>query len=550
MIGNTAIGLDVGTQAVRAVELSLGRGRPVVRRIAQVGLPVGAVVAGEVMDMPAVSAALRRLWKEGGFTSHDVVVGVANSRVVARVVDLPAMPDAELRSSLRWQVQDLIPIPVDDAELDIQVLERPDEDAKPDARVKALLIAAHRDMLRSLLAALEGASLRATRIDLVPFALVRALSQPESWLADDGGNYEVIVGSGAGVTNVVVHQHGVAQFVRSLPTGGSAVTEALADDLGIEVASAESLKRAGATTSTESARAEIVASDTLVPLASDVAGSLDFHLAELGRANLRRVVLSGGGVRLHALRHALEDQLTVEVVDGDPFATLDVSKCGVDEATLDGFRDLFGTAVGLALAGRTSEAISLLPSDVQTQRAERRQMMTASAGVGVFAALLVGLAFARGTQVDGARAAATKAEARATATQAKVGALSDVEKLQSEIATGRETAVHVLQSDVDWPAMLRDVATVIPNDVWLSSFHGERDAITGVTELQMIAEGPSQTAGAKWLLRMADLDQIDDAWLSSARKNPSTGIVEFTTSANVPSGQATRRVAKFSGDDK
>ena len=176
-MASQVIGLDVGTHAVRAVELSLGRGLPVVRRMAQVALPPGAVVAGEVVEPSTVSAALRRLWKEGGFRKRSVVVGVANQRVVARMADLPALPEDELRSSLPFQVQDLIPIPVEEAQLDFQVIERLQGPAGEE-QLRVMLVAAHRDMLRSLLAALEGADLKAERIDLVPFALIRARPPP------------------------------------------------------------------------------------------------------------------------------------------------------------------------------------------------------------------------------------------------------------------------------------------------------------------------------------------------------------------------------------
>src|SRR5207248_4633929 len=102
VMASEVIGLDIGTHAVRAVELSLGRGRPVVRRMGQVTVPPGAVSAGEIIDASEVSAALKRLWKEVGFRSTSVIVGVANSRVVARMAELPDLPDAERRTSLRY----------------------------------------------------------------------------------------------------------------------------------------------------------------------------------------------------------------------------------------------------------------------------------------------------------------------------------------------------------------------------------------------------------------------------------------------------------------
>ena len=110
------IGLDIGSTAVRAVELV---GSPLtVVRASQVALPPGAVESGEVRDPGAVSDALRKLWSEGGFKGRQVWLGVGNQRVVVREISLPYLPEKELRSSLGFQVQEFIPMPVDDAVLD------------------------------------------------------------------------------------------------------------------------------------------------------------------------------------------------------------------------------------------------------------------------------------------------------------------------------------------------------------------------------------------------------------------------------------------------
>ena len=108
-----AVGLDVGTSAVRAVELVLGREQVTLTRFGQVALPPGAVRGAEIIDAPAVAAAIRRLWREAGFRSRTVIVGVGNQRVVVRQADLPDMSAEDLRSALQFQAQDLIPIPLE-----------------------------------------------------------------------------------------------------------------------------------------------------------------------------------------------------------------------------------------------------------------------------------------------------------------------------------------------------------------------------------------------------------------------------------------------------
>src|SRR5437762_1837655 len=115
------IGLDIGSTAIRAAEVSTSGGKPRLVRVAQVPTPAGAVASGEIRDPDQVSDAIRELWRSARFRSKDVMLGVGNQRVVVREVTLPWLEEKELRQSLPFQVQEFVPIPVDDAVLDYHV---------------------------------------------------------------------------------------------------------------------------------------------------------------------------------------------------------------------------------------------------------------------------------------------------------------------------------------------------------------------------------------------------------------------------------------------
>src|SRR2546423_2671084 len=118
-----AIGLDIGSSAVRAAEVSLDGNRPTVHRFGQVALPAGAVVDGEVADVGQVADAIKRLWALAGFKSRSVVVGLSSQRVIVRQADLPQMSRDDLASALAFEAQELIPIPIEDALLDAAILQ-------------------------------------------------------------------------------------------------------------------------------------------------------------------------------------------------------------------------------------------------------------------------------------------------------------------------------------------------------------------------------------------------------------------------------------------
>jgi type IV pilus assembly protein PilM len=125
------IGLDIGSTAVRAVELAGGSGgKPSLLRIAQQPLPPGAVAGGEIREPSQVSDAIRELWHMGKFKGRQVILGVGNQRVVVREVALPWLEEKELRESLPFRVREFVPIPIEEAILDYQVVEEFEEEGR------------------------------------------------------------------------------------------------------------------------------------------------------------------------------------------------------------------------------------------------------------------------------------------------------------------------------------------------------------------------------------------------------------------------------------
>jgi len=348
--GRTAVGLDIGTSAVRAAEMSLRKRPAVLERFGQVALPVGAVRNGEVFDVDAVAAAIRHLWSSAGFTSKSVVLGVSNQKVVVRQVDLPWMPLAELRASLPFQVLDFIPMPVEDAVLDFHVLEEVTDERGARA-LRVLLVAAVRPMVEAAMAAARKAGLQVSAVDLTPFAVLRALSaQPADGLAHVP---EALVDVGASITNIVVHQGGVPRFVRILLMGGDDVTGAVAERVGVPHESAEAMKvqlgLAGAgSEGPDSHPASGVIGSTVAQLVEEVRGSLNYYLAQPSALRIGRIVLSGGGGKLAGLDAWLSAATRLPVEAAEPLAGVRLGRLGLTAEQLDHVRPMAVTPLGLA----------------------------------------------------------------------------------------------------------------------------------------------------------------------------------------------------------
>ncbi|MGN6783408.1 MAG: pilus assembly protein PilM, partial [Marmoricola sp.] len=248
-------------------------------------------------------------------------MGIANSGVMVRQILLDGMPPADFRQALRYQVQDSLPMPVDDANLDYHLLEELDHAAEgedPRRMLRILLVAAAREVVDPFVEAVRHAGLRTSGVDLLPFALVRART-PGGPVAL--GETEAIVDIGADVVSVVVHTGGVPRFVRIVPgLGGGSITQAVQDAYQWTWEDAERTKvylgLPGYATLDDSQReattgpvdgfdhpAQKVVVDAATALVGEIATTLDFFRASAAESaetdptatEVGRVVLSGSG---------------------------------------------------------------------------------------------------------------------------------------------------------------------------------------------------------------------------------------------------------------
>jgi type IV pilus assembly protein PilM len=359
------IGLDIGSTAVRAVELT-GGDPPTVVKAAQVPLPAGAVENGEVKEPEVVTEALRELWERGGFKAKRVYMGVGNQRVVVREIALPYLPEKELRASLGFQVQEFIPMAVDEAVLDYDPIGEFEQDDRKMLRM--LLVAAQRQMVDMVVSAATGAKLEPVGLDLVPFAMVRSVGTTGVGMDLEEEGDEAVIDIGAHVTNIVVHARGTVRFVRILPSGGRDVTLAIARGIGVEDDVAERLKRGEeveletpprvdredgeeVAEAPDTSRVREIAMQRAASFVDEIRSSLEFYTAQAQGARIARVLVTGGGSKLEGLLELLRQRIPVEVEAGQVFQHTR-SQLSLSAEALAEAEPVLAVAVGLAIPGR------------------------------------------------------------------------------------------------------------------------------------------------------------------------------------------------------
>jgi len=349
-MARSLLGLDIGTSSVRAAEVSTKTDPPTMERFASVALPRGAVTGGEVSDPGIVAAAVKELASKGRFSVKRTAIGIANQKVVVRQIDMPAMEESELQGALRFQAQEYIPIPIEDAILDFQVLDETVNEAG-ERTFKVLLVAAQRDMVNGFVSVAQEAGLDPAVVDLSPFASMRALAAAVPLLGPRES--EAIIDIGAGVTNIVVHEQSKPRFVRILPMGGADVTDALVSGLGIDAEEAESVKaRVGLSPEGGPVPADGAAKlieQRASAFVDEVRGSIDYYLTQQGSARISTVILTGGGSKLPGLHERLSAALHLPVEEGQPLTRVRLGKISQTPDELAQMSAICAVSIGLSL---------------------------------------------------------------------------------------------------------------------------------------------------------------------------------------------------------
>jgi len=213
--------------------------------------------------------------------------------------------------------------------------------------MRVLLVAAATNMVEIFVDTVAAAGLRPSGVDLIPFAVARAVSDAARGEVGIEGA-EAIVDVGAGVTNVLVHQNGEAQFVRILLTGGDTATKALMEELEVTFDEAEAQKL-DLHSGVGSSKASEVVEDCVKDLVGEIQGSLDYYLGLEDAAPIGSVLLTGGGSMTPGLGAALEAALEMNVYGAAPLSQLASNKSGLKENQIAQVEPVAAAAVGLAM---------------------------------------------------------------------------------------------------------------------------------------------------------------------------------------------------------
>jgi type IV pilus assembly protein PilM len=337
------IGLDIGSSAVKLVELREKKGEYHLVRLGLEPLSPEAIVDGSIMDSSLVVDAIHKLNDEAKVKAAQYATSLSGHSVIIKKIQLPAMSHDELSESIQWEAEQYIPFDINDVRMDYVVLPEAEVGGE---QMEVLLVAVKRDKVNDYQSVISQTGKTPALIDIDVFAIQNAY---EINYDLDPLKVVALINMGAGVTNINILARGNTVFWRDITFGGNQFTESLQREFNLSFEQAEGLKRGETIGRYSPAEARPILDSVSEEMASEIQKTFDFFSATSSEGPVEELVLSGGCSLTPNLQQVLRDRFGVPTETMDPLRRVHFKDSEFDGEWLRSISPRLAVAVGLAI---------------------------------------------------------------------------------------------------------------------------------------------------------------------------------------------------------
>lgn len=311
------VGIDISSSAVKLLQLSRQGDRYRVEHYAVEPLPPNAVVEKNVVEVEAVGDAIRRAVERSGTKAKYAAAAVAGNAVITKLIPMPGdLNDDELEAQVELEAVNYIPYPIDEVNMDFDVLGP--MPGNPDM-LQVLLAASRAEIVESRSSALEIGGLTPKVMDVEAFAIENAFSLLDDSLGTSPDTIVALVDIGATVTTLSVLRDGRGVYSREQMFGGKQLTDEVMRRYGLSYEEAGMAKRQGGLP--DSYELEVL-SQFKESLVQQISRLLQFFYAGSEYGRVDQIVLAGGCASIPGIAAQVEEQLGIPSVVANPLAQM------------------------------------------------------------------------------------------------------------------------------------------------------------------------------------------------------------------------------------
>jgi type IV pilus assembly protein PilM len=352
---NSVLGIDIGSSAIKVVQLRKKNGRAVLETYGELALgPYGGRGVGQSVQLPPdkVASALSDLMKEKevGVSTNKCGLSIPFASSLMSEISMPNVNEKQLAVMVPLEARKYIPVPINEVMLDWSLVPKSEvrENGEPQSptsdKVDVLVVAIHNDTIARYQTIVTQAGLDASFFEIEIFSTMRSV-------LDEALRPVLIIDMGAASTKLYIVERGIIRNSHTINRGSQDITSTISQSLGLTPEKAEIMKR------------EVGLSGTDKNLTDVITLSLDYIFSEINTVMLAfekkynktvsKTLLVGGGAALKGILEHAKENLKTEVELGLPFNK--VSAPAFLDNILRETGPEFAVAIGLALRRLSEE---------------------------------------------------------------------------------------------------------------------------------------------------------------------------------------------------
>jgi type IV pilus assembly protein PilM len=331
--------LDIGTNAIRVVQLSKsGTGSWSLEHYGYTPLPANISNADSADAKHRLGETIMTAIGQSGIRTKDVVVGLPSQKTFTTVIDVPSMGEAELKSTIKYQIDQYIPMAIDDAKVDWQLLGQSLRDPK---QLEVLLTSTAISYAEDRLELVEGLGLNVIAAEPDPIAMVRSV------LPEGVTDARLIIDVGEQSTDIVMTYGDAPRLVRTVPIGLTTLIKSAVQNLNVQDEQARQfILKFGLAPDRLEGQVLRALESTLENFISELSKSIKFFQTRYPSISVGGIIASGFGSSIPRFNDYVAAKTSLQVMLGNPWQRVKVSQA--DQQKLTPISYEFATAIGLA----------------------------------------------------------------------------------------------------------------------------------------------------------------------------------------------------------
>jgi type IV pilus assembly protein PilM len=336
--GGDFFALDIGTNAVRVVQLAPSGNGWSLQHFGYAPLDEKTAAAAGPENLRRLGDVIMTAIGQSGIKEKNVVIGLPSNKTFTTVIEIPAMPEAELKSTLKYQVDQYIPMAVNEAKVDWALLGTSLHDAK---QLEVLIASTANTYAEERLEFVESLGLNVIAAEPDPLAMVRSLLPPGV------PDARLIIDMGEQSTDLAITFGDSPRLVRTIPTGVKSLIKAAVQNLNVQEDQARQfILKFGLAPDRLEGQVYRAIESTLENFASELTKSIKFFQTRYPNTPVSGIMLSGFAAVVPQFGNYVASKTGIQAQLANPWQNVRVSQA--DQQQLANVASEFATVIGLA----------------------------------------------------------------------------------------------------------------------------------------------------------------------------------------------------------